>query len=55
MTAICPHGGKVQYKSEQHAKTARITIGRHGASKSKFRIYKCPFCFYYHLTSTQRV
>ena len=42
----CPTG-KASYPSQHYAKIARDRI----TSKRNFRIYQCPVCFSYHLTS----
>lgn len=51
----CPNGGKVCYKSEELAKEARKTIlykRKDMNHISGSRIYNCPACKYYHLTTT---
>lgn len=47
----CPYGGKVSYPSEHAAKEARIRRGHH---VENLRIYKCPNCYKFHLSSHKR-
>ena len=47
---------KVAYKTEEQAKEARKTLkykyGKFINAERKAKIYKCPNCFKYHLTTT---
>lgn len=40
---------KIAYESEKRAKQVRNTIGK--SRNKKLRVYKCPHCFQWHLTS----
>jgi hypothetical protein len=52
MKKLCPFGGKVAFSSERLAKHARNTIG--ARRKKGIRVYRCPNCHDYHLTSAKR-
>lgn len=45
---------KVSYNSEAHAKRARAAVGRRKRFSSKLRVYECPKCGGWHLTSEER-
>lgn len=52
----CPNGGKVSYRSEDQAKEARKTLrykkgDTRMANINKAKIYKCPNCWNFHLTT----
>lgn len=48
----CRESGKIQHSSEERALTAATR--QIGKDTSFLRAYKCPFCFYWHLTSKKR-
>lgn len=44
--------GKNCYHSEHEAKSVRKAVGK--KRSVRLRVYKCPECHYYHLTSTEK-
>lgn len=46
----CPFGGKTCYHDEDEAKEARKTL-KYKSNLPELRIYQCPKCKKYHLTS----
>lgn len=45
---------KVKYTSEDNAKKARAAVGKRKRFSSKLRVYECPKCGGWHLTSEER-
>lgn len=48
MSKQCPFGGKVSFGSERAAKRVRGLVGR---QKKGLRVYRCPNCYQFHITS----
>jgi len=47
----CSHGSKVGYSNEDQAKEARKTLKWRTGKMGNTKIYKCPYCKRFHLTS----
>lgn len=47
----CPFGGKSCYRNEAEAKEARKTL-KYKEKWENIKIYRCPKCKKFHLTST---
>lgn len=45
----CPYGGKNSYRTKR--KALRIAESRRRLSDTKLRVYRCPNCDFWHLTS----
>lgn len=47
----CPGGGKLRYSSIDDATAALANIDHHNPRRREQRVYLCPFCHGWHLTS----
>jgi len=45
----CPRGGKIQYATPAKAKRASRIPLPHDDGRAR-RVYRCPYCLFYHLT-----
>ena len=48
----CEHTGKRGFRSRTAAKRALKAVFRKGANTDRLRIYRCPHCHDYHLSSS---
>lgn len=49
----CSIHQKQQWKSETDAEVAMRTMKKEGGNRRERRAYLCPFCHFWHLTSTR--
>lgn len=49
----CPNGGKVAYYNEEQAKEARKSLRYRVDRMIERKVYQCPYCKRWHLTSSK--